>query len=117
MTIAETLVASAPPVHEHPDGAVRVVGTRIPIDTVVREYWNGMTPEDIVSSYDTLGLAEVYAVLAYYLKNREVVDEYLKARERQAEAIRAEIEVRSPMKDIRERLLARRARQLAERGQ
>jgi len=117
MTIAETLVASPPPLHEHPDGAVRVVGTRIPIDTIVGEYWNGMSPEDIVSSYDTLSLADVHAVLAYYLKNRQVVDEYLKARQRQAEATRAEIEARSPMRDIRERLLARRARQLAERRQ
>jgi uncharacterized protein (DUF433 family) len=116
MTISETLVASKPPLHEHPDGDVRVVGTRIPLATVVREYWSGMSPEDIVSAYDTLGLADVYAVLAYYLRNRQVVDEYLKARELRGQAIRAEIETRSPTGTLRELLLARRV-QLAERKQ
>ena len=41
-----------------------------------------MTPEDMVRAYDTLLLADVHAVIAYYLRHRDAVRAYLKRRER-----------------------------------
>ena len=73
-------------------GAVRVGKSRISLDLVVEQYENGMTPEDMVRAYDTLVLADVHAVIAYYLRHRDEVRAYLKRREEEAEALRAKIE-------------------------
>ncbi len=95
-------------VDEH--GVVRVGDTRIPIDRVVYAFNQGATPEQIVYSFDTLQLADVYAVIAYYLHRRAIVDAYLQQREQEAVELRREIEARWDPSGMRERLLARRAR-------
>jgi hypothetical protein len=43
-----------------------------------------------------LDLADVYAVIAYYLRHRDEVRAYLKRREEEAEALRAKIEADRP---------------------
>jgi hypothetical protein len=86
---------------------VRVGNSRISLDLVVEQYENSMTPEDLVRAYDTLALAEVYAVIAYYLRHRDEVRAYLKRREEEAGALRAKIEAERP-RVSREELLARR---------
>ena len=48
---------------------------------------NGVTPEDMVRAYDTLVLADVHAVIAYYLRHRDEVRAYLKQRAEEAEAL------------------------------
>jgi hypothetical protein len=55
-----------------------------------------------------LDLADVYAVIAYYLRHRAEVDAYLQEREQQAREIRRQIEARFDPTGVRERLLARR---------
>jgi uncharacterized protein (DUF433 family) len=89
-------------------GAVRVGKSRISLDLVVEQYENGMTPEDMVRAYDTLVLANVYAVIAYYLRHRDEVRAYLKRRAEEAAALRVRIEGASP-RISREELLARRS--------
>jgi uncharacterized protein (DUF433 family) len=69
-------------------GAVRVGKSRISLDLVVKQYDNGMTPEDMVRAYDTLELADLYAVIAYDLRHRDEVRAYLERREEQARALR-----------------------------
>lgn len=83
--------------------------TRIPVDTVVQAYHAGETPEEIVSSYDTLDVADVYAVIAHYLRNRTVFDEYLAHRRERADRLREEIMARNGQAGLKERLLARLA--------
>ncbi|MDB5310383.1 MAG: hypothetical protein JWO38_4585 [Gemmataceae bacterium] len=89
-------------------GAVRVGNSRVGLDLVVEQYENGMTPEDMVRAYDTLILADVYAVIAYYLRHRDEVSTYLKRRKKEAEDLRAKIEAEHP-RGSREALLARRS--------
>jgi hypothetical protein len=84
-----------------------VGSSRISLDLVVEQYENGMTPEDMVRAYDTLVLADVYAVIAYYLRHRDEVGAYLKWRQEEAESLRAKIEAKRP-RVSREELLARR---------
>jgi len=101
------LHADRPPLRVDDGGAVRVGKSRISLDVVVEQYENGMTPEDMVRAYDTLALADVHAVIAYYLRHRDAVRVYLKRREEEAEALRAKIEAERP-RISREELLARR---------
>jgi uncharacterized protein (DUF433 family) len=95
-----------PPLRVDEGGAVRVGNTRISLDLVVEQYENGMTPEDMVRAYDTLVLADVHAVIAYYLRHRDEVRAYLNGREEEAQALQAKIEAERP-RVSREELLAR----------
>jgi uncharacterized protein (DUF433 family) len=90
MAIADTLVATPPPLRLDPNGTLYVGETRVPLDTVVGVYGMGVSPEEIVRRYDTLRLADVYRVLSYYLANREEIDAYLSKRQRFASEVRAE---------------------------
>lgn len=109
------LVLEAPPVPLRSDkhGVIRVGKTRLPLDTVVHAFNQGASPEEIVMSYPTLDLADVYAVINYYLYNRDEVDAYLRQREVEAARIRAENEKLFPAEGIRARLLARRRKKKA----
>src|SRR5687768_9525082 len=89
------------------DGAWRVGNSRITLDLVVEEYQNGMTPEDMVRAYDTLSLADVHAVIAFYLRHQPEVQAYLDRRSQEADALRGKIEAMRPM-PTRDELLARR---------
>ncbi len=99
--------ADRPPLRVDEGGAVRVGNSRISLDLIVEQYENGMTPEDMVRAYDTLVLADVHDVIAYYLRHRAEVRAYLKRRVEEAEALRAKIETERP-RISREELLARR---------
>jgi uncharacterized protein (DUF433 family) len=101
------LHAEAPPLRVDAGGAVRVGNSRVSLDLVVEQYENGMTPEDMVRAYDTLVLADLHAVIAYYLRHRDEVRAYLKRREQEADALRAKIESERP-RVSGEGLLARR---------
>lgn len=90
------------------DGVRRVAGTRVTLDTVVAAFREGATPEEIAQRYPVLELADIYEVVACYLRHHAEVDRYLAGRERAAAAVRDANEGRSPREGIRERLLARR---------
>jgi uncharacterized protein (DUF433 family) len=91
-------------------GDIRVANSRILLDYVVREFEEGATPETIVENYDTLRLADVYAVIAYYLQHEDEVKGYLQRRREAIEELRHTIEAAQPdPAELRARLLARRA--------
>ena len=102
-----SLNADPPPLRLDEGGAVRVGKTRISLDLVVEQYENGMTPDDLVRAYDTLELADVHAVIAYYLRHRDEVRAYLNRRVEEAGALRVKIEAERP-RISRDELLARR---------
>lgn len=106
--MALSIVEIPVPLRMDADGVARVGGTRVTLDTVVGAYLDGASAEDIVEGFPTLELADVYAVLSYYVRRRADVDAYLREQERDAAAIRARIETRSPQGDVRARLLARK---------
>ncbi|MEI8164884.1 MAG: DUF433 domain-containing protein [Chloroflexales bacterium] len=96
------------PLTTSPEGGVRVSGTRVPLETVVRAFHQGATPEEIVQDFPTVTLPQVYAVLAYYLAHRTEVEAYVAERTTLSAAARAAHETRVDPTGIRARLLARR---------
>jgi uncharacterized protein (DUF433 family) len=100
----------AVPLFDDGQGGLRVTGTRVLLERVVHAFEDGATPEGIVQSYDTLQLADVYAVLSWCLQNKPAVEDYLRRREEAAAAIRRTIEAKQPDRAaLRVRLMARRA--------
>jgi uncharacterized protein (DUF433 family) len=69
------------PLREEPSGVLRVGKSRVLLELVLRAFKAGATPEAIVQSYDTLSLADVYAVVSRYLTAPEPFEEYLRIRE------------------------------------
>jgi len=107
LTTGLPLEAVSPPLRVDEEGTVRVGNSRISLDLVVEQYESGMAPEEMVRAYDTLALADVHAVIGYYLRHRDEVWSYLKRRKVEAETLRAKIEAERP-RVSREELLARR---------
>jgi uncharacterized protein (DUF433 family) len=46
-----------------PDGGWRVTGSRVSLDSVVRCYWEGLSPEAIVDAFPSLSPEQVYGAL------------------------------------------------------
>ena len=103
-----TIAIEPTPLVVNTDDVVLVQGTRVPLDTVVLEFKQGATAEEIVEQYSSLDLADVYAVISYYLRHQSDVETYLQQRQQYAEEVRAENERRFPTKGLRDRLLAQR---------
>ena len=96
------------PLREDPPGVVRVGASRVLLELVLRAFKAGATPEAIVQSYDTLNLADVYAVVTRYMIAPERFDEYLRIRDEMAAEARRMIEaVQGPQGNLRAILLAR----------
>lgn len=105
MVLAET---QAVPMKADRDGVIRVGGTRVRLETVIYAFNEGCIPEEIVSQYPALKLADVYAVIAYYLNDRAAIDAYISNRSETARTLRQEIEATPEYHQFRQRLLARR---------
>jgi uncharacterized protein (DUF433 family) len=77
---------------------------------VIRAFQKGATPEEIVRIYETLDLADTYSAVAYYLRHRDEVEQYLEEYDQQAEEIRLKIEEQQGSQvGMRDRLLRRLA--------
>lgn len=87
-----TPVAMDVPLRTDEHGKIRVGGTRVLLELVIHAFHQGETAEGIVDSYPSLKLADVYAVLAYYLTHRADVDTYVRQADDAAERIQRETE-------------------------
>ena len=104
-----TAQAESPPLWEDAAGAIRVGDSRVLLELVIRAFQDGATPETIAQRYSTLALADVYAVVAYYLRHQSDVESYLAQRERAAEEVQQRIESQQgDLSEIRARLTAQR---------
>jgi uncharacterized protein (DUF433 family) len=60
-------------VERRPEGFY-LSGSRVPLDCLVREYWQGEQPESIRQHFPALTLEQVFGALTFYLANKEEVD-------------------------------------------
>jgi uncharacterized protein (DUF433 family) len=102
------LHSEPPPLRLAEGGVVRIGESRISLDLVIEQFENGMTSEDLVRAYNTLVLADVYSVIAYYLRHRDELQSYLKQRAEEADTLRENIEGENP-RISRDELLARKS--------
>lgn len=99
----------APPLRVDGSGAIRVGGSRVLLELVVRAFQDGATPEAIAQRYPSASLADIYAAVTYYLRHRDDVERYLVERERVAHEVRQRIEARQgDLSAVRARLLSAR---------
>lgn len=73
------------------EGAYRISGTRVSLDSVVYGWLSGQSPESIVDSYPVLTLEQVHGALAYYLAYQEEIEQYLRQGEAEFETLRQEL--------------------------
>jgi hypothetical protein len=98
----------AVPLREEPPGVFRVGKSRVLLELVLRAFKAGATPEAIVQSYDTLKLADVYAVVTRYLDNPAPFEDYLRQCDEAAAETRRKIEAfQGPQGNLRAILLTR----------
>ena len=108
MAMEIILQTEAPPLRRDASGSLRVGHSRVLLELVIRAFQDGATPEAIAQRYPTATLADIYAVIAYYLRHREAIEAYLAEREQRAKEVRQRIESRQgDLADLRGRLLAR----------
>ncbi len=77
-------------------GVIRIGASRVTLLTVVQRHLAGDAPETIQAAFPTVSLADVYAVIAYYLAHRDDIDAYIQQIEAEAEARRQVHEANDP---------------------
>ena len=83
---------------------IRVKGHRVGIETILFDYLDGLTPEEIALRYPTLSLKEIYTTIAFYWRNQAEIDAYLHSIEAHEAKMRREQEQNPP--DVVKRLRA-----------
>ena len=106
--MSRALLAEAPPISLDAAGALRVGRSRVLLELVIRAFQDGATPEALVQRYPTTTLADIYAVIGYYLGHRADIDAYLATREQLAEVTHQRIEAaQGDLAELRRRILGR----------
>jgi uncharacterized protein (DUF433 family) len=97
---------------------IRIKGTRVGIETVLDDYLNGSSPEEIAARYRSLTLEQVYATITYYLRNKTTVDAYLARWRAYCDSAFEEWQRNSApfVQEMRSRLQRAREQVLAEKG-
>lgn len=80
-----------PPLKVWADGSIRVGGTRLLLEHVLEEYLSGKTPEELDERFESISLADAYAIVAYYHQHRAEVDAYLAWVEAETKRVEEEI--------------------------
>lgn len=96
---------------------IRVIGSRITLDTLVGYFKQGETVEDLADGFPTLSLEQIRMVINWYLTNQREADEYLKEGEAEAEALWEKITSKPEYKTAHEELLRRCEEFRRQRGQ
>ena len=108
--MAELKTIQTVPLIQGRDGAIRIRGSRVTLDTIVGQFQQGATPEQIQEDYPSLSLREIYSIIAYYLEHSTVVEEYLRERRSEADQTRQQIERQQDSSGLRQRLRQQRSR-------
>lgn len=94
-------------------GSFYIIGSRVPLAHIVRQFQNGEPPEAIRLHYPTLSLEQVYGAITFYLGNKEEVEKDIVDREREEEEFTrihpASPEIKEKFERMRQQTPARRS--------
>ena len=97
---------------ESRDGSFYLIGSRVPLAHLVREFQHGESPEAIRSHYSTLSLEQVYGAITFYLGHKSEVEIDIVERERAEDEFTkthpAPPHLKEKLERARQQLLARR---------
>jgi uncharacterized protein (DUF433 family) len=102
-----TAATVATPFRADDNGAVRIGKSRVMLERIVHAFDTGASAEEIVESYPSLELADVYATIAFILQHRPEVDTYMADQKADADRVYQMWELRKPSSDLRQRIRAR----------
>jgi uncharacterized protein (DUF433 family) len=97
-------------------GTIRVAGTRVTLDVLLAFYKQGQSADDLARGFPSVPLADIHAVIAYYLRRRSDVDAYLAERGREADELRGRIGAHQGPGISRDELLRRREQRPGRRA-
>jgi uncharacterized protein (DUF433 family) len=86
------------------DGAYRVTGTQVSLDSIVYAFLDGQTAESIAQSFPVLTLEQVYGAITFYLAHRAEIDDYLRQGEVNFEALRRRLREKNQL--LHQKLMA-----------
>ena len=96
-------------VTEH--GTIRIKGSRVSLDSIVHHFKLGATAEQIVQSFPSLSLGDVYSSIAYYLSHRQEMEVYLEQQRVAADNLQDQLEsnpdYQAEIAELRSRMLGR----------
>jgi uncharacterized protein (DUF433 family) len=81
---------------EQRDGGYFIKDSRVSLDSVVYGFLRGESPEGIAESFPALRLDQIFGSLAFYIANREAVDQYLRQGRQEFEALREQARRNNP---------------------
>ena len=81
------------------DGAFYFVGSRVPLEVVVREYKNGLPVESIANCFPTLSLEQIHGALAFYHANKADVERGMGHTDREWQEFRAKYPIPLALKE------------------
>lgn len=81
---------------EERSGAYFIAGTRVSLDSVVYAFLRGQSPEGITEAFPALTLEQVLGSLAFYLANRDRIDQYLRQGKDDFERLRQQARQNNP---------------------
>ncbi len=84
------------PYVEERNGNYYVRGSRVSLKSIVADWNDGLSAEEIRNDFPTLGLAEVYGAIAYYIDHRAEMEKFFKEIDAQYEAHRAAAQAANP---------------------
>jgi uncharacterized protein (DUF433 family) len=91
-----------------PDGTPTVSGTRLKVKHVAAAHrYRGLGPQELVESYPSHTLGEMYSALAFYYDHKDEMDRQMEEDEHEEERLWAGIQTRQGPRPTREELLAR----------
>ena len=92
-------------------GTIRIKGSRVSPDSIIHHFKLGATAEQIVQSFPSLSLGEVYSSIAYYLTHRQEIEVYLEQQKVAADNLQDQLEsnpdYQAEIAELRSRILNR----------
>jgi uncharacterized protein (DUF433 family) len=97
---------------ERRESGFYIAGSRVPIDRIVQDYRNGEDSESIQSHYPTLSLSQVNAAIAFYLDQKDEVEQVMEERRRAEDdyiaAHPAPPDIKEKLERMRRQIVSRR---------